>query len=189
MPVKDIFYKQIKDEIATWPAKDICAISFFIESNEFKAYGGHTNLTDFFISYNTEQECDGTGPFDEERWNYAFWPQIETAIVDTYEGNEGAQLLLNWYKEQGIQNIGYEAPWNSQDEKANIGPVGYSELVMIGAGIAKRLQEEGVIEKIFGRRLPIIIHDLEYGWQSLEATRIANPHGQAKDFFTWIENI
>ena len=52
----------------------------------------------------------------------------------------------------------------------------------VAAEIGLRLQVEGHPERIFGRPVPVIIHDLEY-WDAPEAaTRKANPHGEAADF-------
>ena len=58
--------------------------------------------------------------------------------------------------------------------------MGEIELETAGANIARRLQTVGFIREHFGENVPILIHDLEYSWFDLEATRFANSEGQAE---------
>ena len=62
------------------------------------------------------------------------------------------------------------------------GPVGYYELLSEITVVAKKIQDSGFINKKFGKALPIIIHDLEYPWYVIEATKKANPNGEADEF-------
>ena len=52
--------------------------------------------------------------------------------------------------------------------------------------IAYDLQNNGVIKNKFGN-IPIIIHDLEYSWYTINATKKANPTGEADAFFEYLE--
>ena len=96
--------------ISSWNEKDIYAISFLVCANETYEYDGRSNVTEFSVSYNTEKDCGGAPPLSEERWNYAFWRQNETYIIEADPTNEGMRILFDWYRENGIDNIGYEAP-------------------------------------------------------------------------------
>ena len=172
----------------TWCEDGIYAISFFVYSNESYEYREFQNVSYFAISYNTEEDCEGAGPYDEERWNYAFWRQDESPIINPYEPNELTDLLFDWYKENGITNIGEEDE-DCYDEDFNYigkGPVGHYELLTMVAEVAKRLQQEGYTEQKFGKKLPIIIHGLEYAWFDIEATKNANTNGEANDFLKFI---
>lgn len=62
------------------------------------------------------------------------------------------------------------------------GPVGCYELVQEIAIVAKSLHSSGFIRRMFGRPIPIIIHDLEYSWYTIEATKAANAGGEAAQF-------
>ena len=62
-------------------------------------------------------------------------------------------------------------------------PAGYYELLTQAAAAARALQESGFIREKFGRPIPILVHDLEYPWYVFEATRTANPNGEADPFF------
>ncbi len=184
IPIEDIFYEDIKSIISNWNENGIYAISFFVYANMANSYNGFNNVTDFSISYNTEEDCEGAGLYDEERWNYAFWRQNETPIVDNFNDNNGAKILFQWYKENGIENIGFEDEncYNSKFEYIGKGPVGYYELLSIASNIGKMLQEEGFILNKFGKPIPIIVHGLEYPWYVFEATKRANPNGEAETF-------
>lgn len=180
------------DIISSWKEEDIYAISFFVYSNEAYEYNGYSNVTIFSVSYNTERDCKGAGELSEERWNYAFWRQDETPIFEADNENEGMRILFDWYRENGIDNIGYEdynACYDDQMRYIGKGPVGYYELLMEIATVAKKLQESGFIKKKFGAPIPIIIHGLEYPWYVFEATKKANPNGEADIFFAAMRNL
>ena len=171
-------YQKIRDVMLTWDEPDIYAVSFFVYSNELLSFREYDNVSTFAISYNTEEDCEHAGRYSEERWNYAFWRQDETPIIEPEEGNTGMALLFEWYKEQGIDNIGYEGP-DTPD-----GPVGFPELVQLAGRVARRLQEEGFLREKFGRPIPILVHDLEYSDCTIKATEYANPSREAADFLT-----
>ncbi len=184
--------KRLRNIMSTWNEPDIYAISFFLDSNEAYEYKGYSNVTEFHVSYNTESDCPSTGKLSEERWNYAFWRQNETPIIEADDKSEGMKLLFEWYKENGIQNIGYENGCADYDTKMRYigkGPVGYYELLLEITAVAAKLQKSGYIKDKFGSPIPIIIHDLEYPWYSIEATRKANPNGEADTFFVAMKGL
>lgn len=184
-------YSKVKSIMNSWCEEGIYAISFLVDSNEAYEYKGFHNLSSFAISYNTEEDCEGAGKYDEERWNYAFWRQDETFLIDPDEPNELTDLLFDWYRENGISNIGEEDE-DCYDEDYNYigkGPVGHYELLTLVSQVAKRLQQEGFIEDKFGKKIPIIIHGLEYAWYDIEATQNANINGAADTFLTAIKEL
>lgn len=189
--ISDKLYLKIKSIMDTWCEEGIYAISFFVCSNEAYEYKGFRNVSSFAISYNTESDCEGAGQYDEERWSYAFWRQDETPVIDPAEPNELTDLLFDWYKENGISNIGeededcYDADFNYIGK----GPVGHYELLTLISEVAKRLQQEGFIENKFGKKLPIIIHGLEYAWYDIEATQNANINREAAIFLKAMKDL
>ena len=189
--ISEKLYLKIKSIMDTWCEDGIYAISFFVNPNESYEYKGFTNVSSFAVSYNTEADCEGAEQYSEERWNYAFWRQDETPIIDPYEPDELTDLLFDWYKEHGILNIGEEDE-NCYDEDYNYigkGPVGHYELLTLVSEAAKRIQQEGFIEKKFGKKLPIIIHGLEYAWYDIEATKNANINGEADVFLKAMKEL
>ena len=184
--------QELRSIISTWHADDIYAISFFVHANESYEYDGISNVTEFSVSYQTEHDCRGAGELSEERWNYAFWRQAETPVIEAADGNEGMKILFDWYRENGIQHIGYEDPADCYDYEMRYigkGPVGCYELLSEVAAVARKLQASGFIKAQFGRPIPIIIHDLEYPWYCMEATARANPNGEAATFFTAMKKL
>ena len=183
--ISEKIYDAVKSIIAAWDEDGIYAVSFFVEANEAYEYKDLSNVSSFAISYNTEADCKDAGPYDEERWNYAFWRQDETPIINPDEPNALTDLLFDWYRENGITNIGEEDE-NCYDENCcyiGKGPVGHYELLVQISEAARRLQQEGFLDQKFGKRIPIIIHGLEYAWYDMEATRNANLNGEADGFF------
>lgn len=184
--------KKLRDIISTWNEPDIYVISFFVDSNEAYEYKGYSNVTEFHVSYNAESDCPGAGELAEERWNYAFWRQNEVPILEADEESEGMELLFQWYEENGIRNIRYEnscADYDAEMRYIGKGPIGYYELLSEITSVAKKLQDSGYIKEKFGSPIPIIIHDLEYPWYSIEATRKANPNGEADTFFVAMKEL
>jgi len=186
------FESKLRDIISIWDEGGIYAISFFVYSNEAYEYGEYSNVTTFSVSYNIESDCYGAGQLSEERWNYAFWRQNETPIIEANNEDEGMKLLFDWYRENGIENIGYENYDTCYDDKMSYigkGPIGYYELLSEITAVAKKLQESGFIKDKFGAAIPIIIHDLEYTWYVIEATKSANQHGEADVFLTAMKEL
>lgn len=184
--------KKICGIISAWNEDDIYAISFFVYANEAYEYNGYSNVTQFSVSYNTEKDCSGAGELSEERWNYAFWRQNETPIIEADNENEGIKFLFNWYEENGVDNIGYEnydACYDNEMRYIGKGPVGYYELLSVITDVAKKLQDSGFVKHKFGKPIPIIIHDLEYSWYIIEATKKANSNGEADMFFAAIKEL
>ena len=190
-PIREILLSRIKQIIDQWPVEDQYAISFFVYTNEAYEYGDYSNVPYFAISYNTDSQCDTDDPYGEERWNYAFWRQDETPIIDPDEEPEMTALLFDWYKENGITDIGKEDAdcYDSNFNYIGKGPVGHYELLQIIAEVAIKLQSEGYVEQHIGKDIPIIIHGLEYAWYDIEATKKANPHGEADTFIKAMKEL
>ena len=184
--------KKLRDIISNWNEEGIYAISFLVYANQAYTYNEYNNITVFSVSYNTENDCNNASKLSEERWNYAFWRQNETPVFNGNSKDEGTKILFNWYKENGIENIGYEDSSACYDNKMKYigkGPIGYYEVLQEIAAVAKNLQNSGFIRKKFGAPIPIIIHDLEYSWYVIEANKIANPNGEANVFLTAMKEL
>lgn len=168
----EYIFKKIPPIIQGWDEDSIYAISFFVHTNE-----ATDNIPYFAISYNTEKDCGHCSEISEERWNYAFWRQDECEIIGD---EESTNLLMKWFEENNIINIGQEDETQMYDENGNYigkGPTGIYELIQVISDVAKRLHDEKIILNTFGKEIPIVIHDLEYAWYELEATQRANPNG------------
>jgi len=156
-------YESVRLVIESWNEPGIYAVSFFVYSNEAYTYRSISNVCEFSVGYNTEEDCVGTPPLSEERWNFAYWRQNMTHIIDPVDDDEGMKMLFQWYSENGIQGIG-QVDWDTAYDEAGAyigkGPVGYYELLGAVSRVARRLQLECIVERVVGRRVPIIVHDL-----------------------------
>ena len=178
---KQILKKKILSEMKSLDKNDIYAISFLINFNESDDSDEELSLPNLFLLYNTEAECEADSEFDEERWNIAFWQEEEFNILESNEKNELVNSLLRWYKQIGVENIGYEDEEEMYDDKMEYigkGPNGYWELASLLSEIACEIHSE---EPKFSK-IPIIINDYEYSWYTYDFTESANPDGQAKIF-------
>ena len=182
MTLQNYLYNRVLPIIQGWNEKGIYAISFWVHTNEDNVYNGISGFPEFSIGYNTTEDYNPLSI--EEKWDFAFWDREMYDIISADEDDEGAHFLMNWYSENGIENIGYEdesTMYNENMEYIGKGPAGYYELLCAVSDVAKLLQSNGVINEKFGK-IPVIVHDLEYSWYVIEATRNANPDGQADEF-------
>ena len=92
-----------------------------------------------------------------------------------------------WVQNSGLYCIRMEpycaeSCYDSEMRYVGKGPVGYYELLSEVTVVAEKLQKCGFIKNKFGKSVPIIIHDLEYPWYIIKATKTANPGGEANAF-------
>ena len=168
---------------------EIYAVSFLIGDCP-------TETVDHFpcveLTYNTEKDCSRAPKYSEERWNIAFWTREPCRLIDA--DDDSGRLFLEWCEKQGLENVGVEEDWriayDEDDEYKYIGkgPAGFYELFGLLSNIAQELQTNGFIKSKFGE-IPLLIHDLEYCWYAIEATRNANPNGEADVFLKAMEEI
>ncbi len=170
--MEQLLYDKIRPILLSWREPDIYAVSFFVYSNEEFRYGPWENVPSFEVSFNTECGCDGAGERSEERWNYAYWPQDTTPVIDLEHPDAVTKALFGWFCEQGVEDPG-------EEDEEDDGPIGFRMLVELAGKVARRFRDEGLFPGI-----PILVHDLEYTECTLEATRYANPKGEAADFLT-----
>lgn len=179
----------IDDKTAT----DIYALSFYFWADEDDPR--RAMLT---VGYNTNARWKRCTPApgqearwpiastsEEAKWNFAFWLQEEGEAVVIGEQEADATAREAWMKSLGL--------WYTQEEEdedfdrtVELGQQFMSEFVNLCMRVAANLHNEGVIEKKFGRPIPIIVHELEYNEQIAFATENSNPPGLAQEFVDWI---
>ncbi|TGG95481.1 hypothetical protein E4656_03395 [Natronospirillum operosum] len=184
-------YRAVADTLSTLPESeiaDIYALSFFIydECDDPR----HPTLT---LGYNTQNQwrselSEDSDPeasdSQEAKWNYAFWIQ-NTLLVFGEEGQPSADTVTRWVSELGLL-------YTDADEEADfercleIGRDITEHFVQVVCEVASALHEQGVVRKVFGRNVPIIIHELEYDEQIAAQTERSNPPGVAAEFVNWV---
>ena len=183
-------------KVPTAEQADVYVVSFFVydEADDPRA----PTLT---VGTNTETQvqfaCDPPTDFqkpspwwtptdaEEARWNYAFWRQDQLAVVaDTGLDPIGAALRERWIRDLGLW---VEEPVN--DDWAEFESMGASitqAFVRMCVTIVQRLHGDGAVSEVFGRPLPVVIHELEYYDAIAAQTEEANPPGLAAGFVAWI---
>lgn len=119
----------------------------------------------------------------EARWNYAFWRQNELALVcGSGTDAEGARLREAWAREEGLWYELADGEDPAFDERGE--PLTRAFVSLLERVVARL--HAGDIEAVFGRRLPVLIHELEYYDEIAEQNLRANPSGVVPDdFVAW----
>ena len=163
------------DEIPSDVRADIYAVSFFVYDED-----DDPRKPTVTVGFNTEADVSESGGDEEARWNYAFWRQNQLAIIcDSGADPAGADLREAWAKHEGLWyelEPGEDAVFNERGEPLT------KAFVHLLVGVVQRLHR-GDVERIFGRPLPVIIHELEYDDQIARQNLAANPAGVVPDGF------
>jgi hypothetical protein len=138
----------------------------------------------------------GGGAVDpaEARWNYAFWLQDELAVIgDSIRDPVGAQLRDQWIKDSGLWYEEPEAaPVDAPDAWDAVEPMAdqiTQRFVQACVQLANQLHADGLIGKVFGRSVPVLVHEVEYYDAIADQAEAANPPGVAADFVAWVRNL
>lgn len=169
---------------------DVYALSFYLWAEEDDP---RRMILDISFNTNARVEFCTPGPgkkycassAKEAKWNYAFW--LQQPIASLGQDDLTASRRKSWMHGEGLLYTDEEA---EVDFEATIerGDMIERRFWQLATHVAQRLHEKGVIAQVFSRPVPIIIHDLEYSDESIEATRSANPAGLAEEFLAGIQD-
>lgn len=192
---EEYLYKQVLEglqSISPQEATDTYAVSFYVWADE-----DDPRRMVLSVSYNTNtrvaactpKAADGSdvgwsiaSSASEATWNYAFWLQREVATLCGSAGQTECLLLrAAWVEATGLGYTDEEEEENFE-RTLELGEKICLQFWQMAGRVARRLQQENKVESIFGHRVPIIVHDLEYGDPTQEMTRFANPLGEADAF-------
>ncbi|WP_234047100.1 hypothetical protein [Streptomyces adelaidensis] len=109
-------------------------------------------------------------------------------IGDLTRDPDGAAARHRWISELGLW---YDEPTDAEDWMATAGPIASqveANFNQACVSLARHLHDVGVIESTVGRRVPVIVHELEYYEGIARRTEAANPSVLADDFTAWVRN-
>jgi hypothetical protein len=122
---------------------------------------------------------------DEARWNYAYWLQDMPVVVGDPDDPTGVRLAREWIEQAGL--------WYSDEQEEadfdttlELGGVIVQRFWDECLRVARRLHDDGVIRKAFGRSVPVIVHDLEYEEYHADAALAGNPPELVADYIAWV---
>ncbi|SHH17171.1 hypothetical protein [Massilia sp. CF038] len=140
------------------------------------------------LGFNTRAQLASQIPFvrdpQEAKWNFAFWLQNELLFIGE-PGTPSGDLLEALLRAQGLW-------YTDEQEDANfeactpIAEAITARFVALSVAIARNLHTSGLIERRFGRPIPVIVHELEYYDEIVEQTAAANPPGLSAEFSAWV---
>lgn len=185
---------RVLDGIASDTAADVYVVSLLLYDEE-----DDPRRPTVTVGYNTESRVRETTPVPaqapdwsiasdagEARWNYAFWLQNELAVVaDSKQDPGGARRRREWIDALGLWYSDEEEHTDFQGTEQRAGRI-TDEFVALIVRVVQRLHHVGVVERVFRRPIPVLIHELEYYEQIAAQNERANPAGLADTFARWI---
>ncbi len=169
--------------------ENIYALSFWFynEDDEF-------HFPTIILSYNTKSNfqtnIENASDENEAKWNFAYWLQNDLVQI----GGEDDKFLKKWFK---VSEYYYSEKENELAENDDElfdklcvkGKKFNNEFIELIIKMSSELHSNGIIKGVFGKSLPIIIHELEYYDKPVSWTKKGNPTGIANEFIDWIENM
>ncbi|MEV6416811.1 hypothetical protein [Kribbella sp. NPDC051718] len=183
-------YARAAEAIAGFAEPDIYAVALWCSYDE-----DDTRRPTLVVDYNTETQVeqvlstDEDAPeADEARWNYAYWLQSMPMEIGGPQDPTGLRLGQEWIKAAGL--------WYSDEQEE----ADFEATLELGSSIARRfeaeciragrrLHEDGVIEKVFGRPIPVIVHELEHQPHHADWAIAGNPPGLVAGYVAWIASL
>lgn len=154
------------------------------------------------VGYNTEAQVSACTPGgksrggnpeassgDEARWNYALWLQNELDVIcDETRDPQGAKLVQGWARQRGYWYTDDEEDEDFEAALERVAPL-TAEFVGMLVEVVRTLHKDGVVAQIFGRPIPLLIHELEYYEEIARQNEAANPAATVASFARWIRRL
>lgn len=140
------------------------------------------------LGYNTVEQwrsnVDSASSSAEAKWNYAFWLQNTLATFGE-GGTPSGETIRSWIRALWLW-------YSDEDEQDN-----FERCMRFAQQITDRfvsaccdavaaLHADGVVVRLFGRSIPLLVHELEYYDQIATQNELANPPGLCAEFVSWI---
>ncbi len=167
-------------------AKDIYSLSFYVTDEEDDPRF-ITCVLGFNTFENFNKNIETASSELEAKWNYAFWLQNNLFDLGDNGSEKGIELRASW-----IENLGFM--YTDEEENADfercllLGENIISSFVDLLVRVTRKIHESGIIEAKFTRKVPIIIHELEYYEQIAIQNEEANPGNCVDEFTSWIRS-
>lgn len=178
--------EQVLKYLLTIKNKDVYALLILVTCNEGCSYKDIDSFMSVSINYNCNNYDKSIT--EEEKWNIAFWDDSnEYIIIDAEDNKEGAEILYKWYKDNNINDVGYEDEDQMYDENMNYigtGPNGYKELCLLISKIIYNIKKSSVICDWL-KNIPVLILNYDYSYYITDFITIANPYNEADAFLNY----
>jgi hypothetical protein len=195
-------YKHLKTALAALPpteASAVYALSFWKDNLDDDPRKpmltvGYNTAAQWHSSFSrAEAEQTVSYPLSsdaaEAKWNFAFWLQNELLGSGGEDGEftQWATTLPGYYTDDQYEDAEEDdAAIDHLLEQAESIQEAFMAVVL---DLARRLHADGTIQTVFGRAIPIIVHELEYSDQTVQWTTQANPPGLTAEFIEWVNSL
>lgn len=192
-PAAEAFRRHLCARMSDWLraippeiAADICALSLWIYVEEDEPPQFVADL-----SCNTEARvaamADQASDAGEARWNFAFWLQQPSLSIGSADDEAGMAARQQWLADAGFAE--QLATAGDQDREFEICDAIEGEFCEIVATAARELHDSGLLADLFGRSVPIILHDLEFHEGTVDLATAANPPEVIRPFVEWVDSL
>jgi hypothetical protein len=194
--MKELFYKQSFEKLKSAiinidksEIENIYALSFWFYNEDDELH-----FPTIIFSYNTKSNfqtnIENVTDENEAKWNFAYWLQNELEQI----GGEDDKSLSNWFKDSKHyyseeENEIAEGDIELFDKLCTKGEKFNKEFIELIVKMSSELHKNGIIKEVFGKSIPIIIHELEYYDKPVNWTKKGNPTGIVNQFTDWVESM
>ena len=143
------------------------------------------------LGYNTlsnvKEESDNATSKEDAKWNFDYSLQTEVETV----GGKKDKLLKQWFAKTPYfysdeeNDRAIEEDEELYDKLLKKGDKFGKDFIKEVIVLAKRLLDDGEVEKVFGRNIPIIIHQRDFEDTPISWTKKANPAKLIKEFLEY----
>lgn len=161
----------------------IYVVSFFVCDDEDDPR--RPTLT---VGYNTTERWKASIPAAsdsaEAKWNFAFWLQNELLKFGG-ESSSRTTLVSAWVASTGLS---YSDEEEDADFEACIERGGQITAAFVKecCEVVRQLHASGAVAAIFGRSIPVLVHELEEHEEIAAQNEAANPPGACAEFAQWV---
>ena len=166
--------------------KEVYALSFCYTSDDDdlrfpKSTLGYNTLS------NVKEESYNATSKEDAKWNFDYWLQTEVETV----GGKKDKLLKQWFAKTRYfysdeeNDRAIEEDEELYDKLLKKGDKFGKDFIKEVIVLAKRLLDDGEVEKVFGRNIPIIIHQRDFEDTPISWTKKANPAKLIKEFLEY----
>ena len=138
-------------------------------------------------SSNVKEESYNATSKEDAKWNFDYWLQTEVETV----GGKKDKLLKQWFAKTPYfysdeeNDRAIEEDEELYDKLLKKGDKFGKDFIKEVIVLAKRLLDDGEVEKVFGRNIPIIIHQRDFEDTPISWTKKANPAKLIKEFLEY----
>ena len=143
------------------------------------------------LGYNTlsnvKEESYNATSKEDAKWNFDYWLQTEVETV----GGKKDKLLKQcfdktpYFYSDEENDRAIEEDEEHYDKLLKKGDKFGKDFIKEVIALAKRLLDDGEVEKVFGRNIPIIIHQRDFEDTPISWTKKANPAKLIKEFLEY----